>query len=128
MGFVVDKVAPGAGFLRVLRSPLLILIPPTAPQSPSSVIRGWYNRSNSGRRTKWTHCQSHPTPRKKFHKDRFTNSKVEWGGGGRQTRTSLLLFFSPKTSRLKCGSDVIITRTTIINSFLLRLFRNDFKS
>jgi hypothetical protein len=50
-----------AGFLLVLRFPLPILIPPTAPHSPSSFIRGWYNKSNSGRRTKWT--QSHPTPR-----------------------------------------------------------------
>jgi hypothetical protein len=34
----------GAVFLRVLRSPLLVFIPPIAPQSPSSIIRGWYNR------------------------------------------------------------------------------------
>jgi hypothetical protein len=32
MGFVVDKVA------------LAIFIPPIAPQSPSSIIWGWYNR------------------------------------------------------------------------------------
>jgi hypothetical protein len=51
-----------AGFLRVLRFPLTILIPPTAPHSSSSVIRGWYNRPVSYRSTKWT--QSHPTPRK----------------------------------------------------------------
>jgi hypothetical protein len=50
----------GAGFLRVLRFPLPILIPPIAPQS-SSIIRGWYNRPVSGRRTKWT--QSRPTTR-----------------------------------------------------------------
>jgi hypothetical protein len=49
-----------AGFLRVLRFPLSIFIPPTVPQS-SSIIRGWYNRPVSGQRTKWT--QSHPTPR-----------------------------------------------------------------
>jgi hypothetical protein len=49
-----------AGILRVLRFPLTILIPPTAPHSPS-IIRGWYNRPVSGRPTKWT--QSHPTPR-----------------------------------------------------------------
>jgi hypothetical protein len=57
---VVDKVALGAGFLRVLRFPLPILIPLTAPHS-WSIIRGWYNRPLSGRRTKWT--QSHPIPR-----------------------------------------------------------------
>jgi hypothetical protein len=34
----------GAGFLRVLRFPLPISIPPISPQSPSSVIWGWYNR------------------------------------------------------------------------------------
>jgi hypothetical protein len=33
-----------AGFLRVLRFPLPIFIPPIAPQSPSSVIWGLYNR------------------------------------------------------------------------------------
>jgi hypothetical protein len=38
--------------------PLTILIPPTVLHS-SSIIRRWYNRPTSGRRTKWT--QSHPT-------------------------------------------------------------------
>jgi hypothetical protein len=50
----------GAGFLRVLRFLLPILIPPTAPHS-SSIIRGWFHRPNGGRRTKWT--QSYPTQR-----------------------------------------------------------------
>jgi hypothetical protein len=49
-----------ACFLGVLRFPLPIFIPLTTPHSLSD-IRGWYNRSNSGRRTKWT--QSHPTSR-----------------------------------------------------------------
>jgi hypothetical protein len=31
-------------FLRVRRFPLPILIPPAAPQLPSSIIWGWYNR------------------------------------------------------------------------------------
>jgi hypothetical protein len=55
----------GAGFLRVLRFALPILILPTAPHSSPStrVIRGWYNRPISGRRTRWT--QSHPTTIKK---------------------------------------------------------------
>jgi hypothetical protein len=52
----------GAGFLRVLRFPLPILITPTAPRS-SSVIQGWYNRTIIGRRTKCT--QSHPQETKK---------------------------------------------------------------
>jgi hypothetical protein len=34
----------GTGFLRVLLLPLSIFIPPTASQSPSSIIWGWYNR------------------------------------------------------------------------------------
>jgi hypothetical protein len=49
----------GAGFLRLFRFPLQILIPPTAPQSSSSsssIIWRWYNRPISGR-------LSHPTPR-----------------------------------------------------------------
>jgi hypothetical protein len=54
------KSGTGAGFLLVLRFPLPILIPPTAPHS-SSIVWGWYNRPVSGRRTKWT--QSHLTPR-----------------------------------------------------------------
>jgi hypothetical protein len=46
----------------LLRFPLPIFIP-TAPHSSlsSSTNRGWYNRPNCGRRTKWT--RSHPTPR-----------------------------------------------------------------
>jgi hypothetical protein len=43
----------GVGFLRVFRNHLP-LIPPTAPHSSSFIInRGWFNRPNSGRRTKW---------------------------------------------------------------------------
>jgi hypothetical protein len=34
----------GAGFLRVLRFPLPIFIPQIAPQSPSPIIWGWYNK------------------------------------------------------------------------------------
>jgi hypothetical protein len=44
----------GARFLRVLRFPLPIFIPAPAPHSSSSIIRGWQNRPNSGRRTKCT--------------------------------------------------------------------------
>jgi hypothetical protein len=46
----------------VLRFPLPILIPPTAPHL-SSINRGWYNRPLSGLSTKWT--QSHPTKNNK---------------------------------------------------------------
>jgi hypothetical protein len=58
----------GARFLRVLRFHLPILIPPTAPHSSSSIIRGWYNRLISGRSTKWT--QSHLTPPQETKKTR----------------------------------------------------------
>jgi hypothetical protein len=51
----------GAGFLRVFRPPLQILIQPTPILSSASNIRGWYNRPIGGRRAKWT--QSHLTPR-----------------------------------------------------------------
>jgi hypothetical protein len=34
----------GADFLRVLRFPVPIFIPPIAPKSPPSIIWGWYNR------------------------------------------------------------------------------------
>jgi hypothetical protein len=43
-GICGGQSGTGAGFLRVLRFPLPILIPPTAPQSSSLIIRGWYNR------------------------------------------------------------------------------------
>jgi hypothetical protein len=59
-GICGGRSGTGAGFLRVLRFALPILIPPSTPHS-SPIIRGWYNRPITGRRTKWT--QSHPTPR-----------------------------------------------------------------
>jgi hypothetical protein len=43
-GICGGQSVTGAGFLRVLRFPLPIFIPPIAPQSPSSVICDWYNR------------------------------------------------------------------------------------
>jgi hypothetical protein len=50
-----------AHFLRVLRFPPPLFIPPTVPHSSSSITRGRHNRPISGRRTKWT--QSQPTPK-----------------------------------------------------------------
>jgi hypothetical protein len=44
VAFVVDKVALGRVFSQVLRFPLPVFIPPISPQSPSPIIRGWYNR------------------------------------------------------------------------------------
>jgi hypothetical protein len=43
-GICGGQSGAGAGFLRILRFPLPICIPPIAPQSPSSIIWGWYNR------------------------------------------------------------------------------------
>jgi hypothetical protein len=44
-GICGGQSGAGAGFLRVLRFPLPIFIPTTAPQSPSPIIWGWYNRA-----------------------------------------------------------------------------------
>jgi hypothetical protein len=43
-GICGGQSGAGAGFLQVLRFPLLIFIPPIAPQSPSSIIWGLYSR------------------------------------------------------------------------------------
>jgi hypothetical protein len=43
-GICVGQSGAGADFLRVLRFPLPIFIPSVAPQPPSPIIRGWYNR------------------------------------------------------------------------------------
>jgi hypothetical protein len=43
-GICGGQSGAGAGFLRVLRFPLPIFIPPTSPQSPSTITWGWYNR------------------------------------------------------------------------------------
>jgi hypothetical protein len=43
-GICGGQSGAGAGILRVLRFPLPIFIPPIAPQSPPSIIWGWYNR------------------------------------------------------------------------------------
>jgi hypothetical protein len=43
-GICGGQSGAGAGFLRVLRFPLPILFPLIAPQSPSHIIWGWYNR------------------------------------------------------------------------------------
>jgi hypothetical protein len=43
-GICVGLSGAVAGFLRALRFPLPIFIPPNAPQSPSPIVWGWYNR------------------------------------------------------------------------------------
>jgi hypothetical protein len=44
VGFLVNKVALGQVFSDYFGFPCLIFIPPISPQSPSSIIWGWYNR------------------------------------------------------------------------------------
>jgi hypothetical protein len=43
-GIYGGQSGTGIAFLQVLRFPLPIFIPPIAPQSPSPIIWGWYNR------------------------------------------------------------------------------------
>jgi hypothetical protein len=43
-GFCGGESVTGAGFLRVFRCPLSILIPPIVPYSPSTIIGGWWSR------------------------------------------------------------------------------------
>jgi hypothetical protein len=61
-GICGGQSGTGEVFLQVLQVPLPILTPPNIPCS-LALIRGWYNRLDSGPHTKWT--QSHPTPRNK---------------------------------------------------------------
>jgi hypothetical protein len=55
-GICGGQSGTGAGFLRVLRFPLPIFIPPTAPH-PLSIIRCWNNRPNSDSNI-YTSCYS----------------------------------------------------------------------
>jgi hypothetical protein len=63
VGFVVDNVALGQFTCEHFGFSCQSMFPPVAPQSPSSITWGWYNRSNSGCSTKW--AQSHPTKKNK---------------------------------------------------------------
>jgi hypothetical protein len=47
-GICGGQSGAGSGFLRVLQFPPPIFIPPIAPQSPSPIILGWYNRPEVG--------------------------------------------------------------------------------
>jgi hypothetical protein len=69
--------ATGAGFLRVVRFPLPILILLTAPHSSSPTIRGWYNRPISGRRTKWI-VSTIPKKLKKNRQRRHENRRTRF--------------------------------------------------
>jgi hypothetical protein len=46
-GLAVSKIALVVGFHRVLRFPLAILIPQTAPHATTPIIQGRYNRPNT---------------------------------------------------------------------------------
>jgi hypothetical protein len=62
-------ICGGQSSTRVVhRFPLPIFIPLTAP---AYIIRAWYNRPISGRRTEWT--QSHLTPISKTEKRKGTD-------------------------------------------------------
>jgi hypothetical protein len=105
----------GAGFLRVLRLPLPILIPPTA--SHTFITRGWYNRPNSGRHAKCTESHwSHPTPRNlknvilllQERRDRSVGIATGYGlddqGGGSSSPGGVKNFHFSISSRLALGS------------------------
>jgi hypothetical protein len=53
VGFVVDNVALGHVFFEYFGFPANSHSTDCSPHS-SSIIRGWYTRPVSGRRTKWT--------------------------------------------------------------------------
>jgi hypothetical protein len=65
-GICGGQSGTGAGFLRVLRFPLPILIPSIAPHS-SSIVLDWYNRPISGQRPKWTLVPLHSKKLKKTY-------------------------------------------------------------
>jgi hypothetical protein len=74
----------GAGFLRVLRLHMPILIPLNASQS--SIALGRYERPISGRRNKWTQFQSNP-------KELWLIMTTELNGSGRQQLWSNLKYY-----------------------------------
>jgi hypothetical protein len=59
VGFEMDRVALGQVYSENFSLFSLPVVPPTAPHS-SSIIRGWYNRPNTGRHAKWTNHQPPP--------------------------------------------------------------------
>jgi hypothetical protein len=64
-GICGGQSGTATGFLRVLRFPQPILILPTSPHS-SYIVRGWYNRPVSGRRTKWSLTPPQETKKKTY--------------------------------------------------------------
>jgi hypothetical protein len=87
----------GAGFLWVLQFPLPILIPTTAPHS--SIIRGWYNSSVRGRRTKRTEVSPPSQKTKKKSTDGMNNdwwNQRNLEGSGRDLISVTFLAFGWK--------------------------------
>jgi hypothetical protein len=90
-GIYGGESGTGTGFLRVLRFRLSIFIPPIAPQSPSSIVWGWYNRPVIGCSTIWT--QSRRT--KKNKKNNYINNNngnvetITWQIGKRYTEIAV---------------------------------------
>jgi hypothetical protein len=81
-GICGGQSGAGAGFLWVLRFPLPIFIPPIAPQSPSSIIWGLYNRSEVAA----VPSGLSPTPQKKKHS--MCSSLVLTNGSVKLTTTT----------------------------------------
>jgi hypothetical protein len=71
-----DKMALGQVFSEYFVFPPTILIPPSPPQSSSTITQGWSNRPISGGRTKWS-----VSPHRKKLKKKKCNSKADckWG-------------------------------------------------
>jgi hypothetical protein len=76
----------------------LQLIPRTAPSSSPSIIRGWYNRTNSGGSTKWR--LSLTLPQETNRKVKNTNAIARIISTAVQFITSVLLTFKSSTVRL----------------------------
>jgi hypothetical protein len=114
-GICTGQKATGAGFLRVLQFPLSILIPATVPYS--SVIRGWYNGPNSGRRTEWTQL----TPPQEIKKIRSVFCEVE------TESLSTQKMFAPKP-RSYVLSDMIFQADQTLGSGYLLMTRHSWHS
>jgi hypothetical protein len=75
-GICGGQSGTGAGFLRVLRFPLAILIAPTAPHSSSSIIRGWYNKASYWPMYQVDSVSAHPKKNKKKKTHMFSHADV----------------------------------------------------
>jgi hypothetical protein len=116
VGFVVDKVELGAGFLRVLRFPLPIFIPTISPQSPSPIIRGWYNRPVVAAVTK--------VPPHKLKVKRFPCSRPWRPIGLREVKAPTLLRQTANRWRQGCQPDAAAANYPQVSSF----FKNSWYS